>query len=56
MKATVLRSAANTQAEMSAVARLKLSLGRRIAKTSFLLTTSLAADSILETAHIDKIV
>lgn len=56
MKATCLRSTADTQPAGNGVLRFEVQLGQRIAKASFLIVTNLAADMILETAYSNEII
>lgn len=52
MKATRLRSAADTRLLVKKAVRLKIQLGQRLADTSFLLVTNLTTNIILDTAYI----
>lgn len=54
MKATRQLSAANTKMQVIVVIRLDVQLGQKIAKTSFLLLTNFAADTILGTPYINE--
>lgn len=54
MKATCLRSAANTHLEIKGVIRFKVQLRQKIAGEGFLVVHNLATDMILGTEYIDK--